>query len=35
VKQFLMGNLQFSADYAYQSFARLKNVQKVTLGVSF
>jgi hypothetical protein len=35
VKQFLMGNLQFSADYAYQAFARLKNVQKVTLGVSF
>jgi opacity protein-like surface antigen len=35
VRQFLMGNLQFSVDYAYQGFARLKNVQKVTLGVSF
>ena len=35
VRQFLMGNLQFSVDYAYQAFARLKNVQKVTLGVSF
>lgn len=35
IKQFVMGNLQFSVDYAYQSFARLKNAQKISLGVSF
>jgi long-subunit fatty acid transport protein len=35
IKQFLMGNFQFSVDYAYESFARLKNAQKISLGVSF
>jgi len=35
VKQFLIGNLQFSMDYAYQDFARLKNAQKITLGIYF
>jgi hypothetical protein len=35
VRQFLLGNLQFSVDYAYQDFTRLKNAQKVTLGISF
>jgi len=35
VKQFVMGNLQLSLDYAYQNFSRLKNAQKVSLGVSF
>jgi len=35
VKEFLIGNLQFSMDYAYQDFARLKNAQKITLGISF
>jgi hypothetical protein len=35
VKQFLLGNLQFSFDYAFENFSRLKNVQKFTLGVAF
>lgn len=35
VKQFLVGNLQFSVDYAYQDFGRLKYVQKLGLGVRF
>jgi hypothetical protein len=35
VKEFVIGNLQFSMDYAYQDFARLKNAQKITLGISF
>ncbi len=35
VKQFVLGNLQFAVDYAYQDFARLKNAQKISLGVAF
>lgn len=35
VQQFLIGNLKFSIDYAYQNFARLKNAQKISLGVTF
>ena len=35
VKQLVMGNLQLSLDYAYQNFSRLKNAQKISLGVSF
>jgi len=35
VKQFVVGNLQFSVDYAYQEFTRLKNAQKITLGIAF
>ncbi len=35
IKQLLLGNLQFSMDYAYQNFARLTNVQKFTFGISF
>jgi opacity protein-like surface antigen len=35
VRQFLLGNLKFSIDYAYQDFKRLKNAQKVSLGVYF
>jgi long-subunit fatty acid transport protein len=35
VRQFLVGNFRFSVDYAYQSFARLKNAQKISLGVAF
>jgi long-subunit fatty acid transport protein len=35
VRQLLLGNLQISLDYAYQSFARLKNAQKISLGVAF
>jgi hypothetical protein len=35
IKQLLLGNVQFCVDYAYQDFKRLKNVQKITLGVSF
>jgi hypothetical protein len=35
VKQFLVGNLQFTVDYAYQDFGRLKYVQKFALGVHF
>ena len=35
VKQFVTGTLRFTLDYAYQNFRRLKNVQKITLGVGF
>jgi long-subunit fatty acid transport protein len=35
VKQFVFGNIKFSVDYAYQDFARLKNAQKISLGVIF
>ncbi len=35
VQQFLVGNLRFSIDYAYQDFARLKNAQKISVGVNF
>jgi hypothetical protein len=35
VKQYMLGNVQFSLDYAFQDFGRLKNIQKVTLGVGF
>jgi hypothetical protein len=35
VKQFLIGNLQFTVDYAYQDFGRLKYVQKIALGIDF
>lgn len=35
VKQYVIGNLLLKLDYAYQDFNRLKNVQKVTLGVEF
>lgn len=35
VKQFLLGNLQVSLDYAYQNFSRLKNAQKISLGIAF
>jgi hypothetical protein len=35
VKQFLIGNLQFSVDYAYQNFNRLKYAQKIGIGVAF
>ncbi len=35
VRQVVMGNLQFQVDYAYQNFARLKNAQKISLGIAF
>ncbi len=35
VKQFLVGNMQLTVDYAYQDFGRLKYVQKLSLGVHF
>jgi hypothetical protein len=35
VKQLLLGNVQFSFDYAYQDMSRLKNAQKFTFGVAF
>ena len=35
VKQFLLGNLQFTFDYAYEDFNRLKYVQKIALGINF
>jgi hypothetical protein len=35
IKQALIGNTQFTIDYAYQDFQRLKNVQKFTVGVIF
>jgi hypothetical protein len=35
VKQSVVGNLQFSFDYAYQDFGRLKNVQKFSIGIIF
>ncbi|MCU0412309.1 MAG: PorV/PorQ family protein, partial [Bacteroidetes bacterium] len=35
VKQYVLGNIQFSLDYAYQDYGRLTNIQKVTLGIGF
>jgi long-subunit fatty acid transport protein len=35
VRQFIVGNLQVSLDYAYQDLSRLKNAQKISFGVSF
>jgi len=35
IKQFLIGNLQFSVDYAWQEFNRLKNAQKFSFGINF
>lgn len=35
VKQNITGSVQFSFDYAYQDFGRLKNVQKFALGILF
>ncbi len=35
IKQFVLGNVEFSVDYAYQDFSRLKNVQKFSLGIGF
>jgi long-subunit fatty acid transport protein len=35
VKQLLLGNLRVSLDYAYQGFSRLKNAQKISLGIAF
>jgi long-subunit fatty acid transport protein len=35
VKEYLVGNVQVSVDYAYQGFARLKTAQKISLGVTF
>jgi hypothetical protein len=35
IRKYLVGHLQFSVDYAYQSFSRLKNAQKMTLGIIF
>jgi hypothetical protein len=33
IKKFVIGNLQFSVDYAFQSFSRLKNAQKITFYI--
>lgn len=35
LKQHLMGNVSIVADYAYQHFGRLNNIQKITLSVCF
>jgi hypothetical protein len=35
VKQNITGTVQFSFDYAYQDFGRLKNVQKFAVGILF
>jgi hypothetical protein len=35
VRQLLLGNVQFSVDYAYQDLSRLKNAQKFTFGIAF
>jgi hypothetical protein len=35
IKKYVVGNLQFTVDYAYQSFSRLKNAQKMTFGINF
>ncbi len=35
VAQALIGNMRFRIDYAYQDFSRLKNTQKISLGVTF
>lgn len=34
-KQYLMGNIGLSVDYAYQDFGRLNNVQKFSLVITF
>ena len=35
VRQTVMGSMQFEANYAYQNFARLKNAQKISIGIAF
>lgn len=35
IKQALLGNVRFFVDYAFQNMSRLKNAQKVTIGVTF
>ncbi len=35
LKQLLLGNLAFKIDYAYQSFGRLTNIQKFSVGIMF
>jgi long-subunit fatty acid transport protein len=35
VRQYVIGNVRFALDYAYQDFSRLTSAQKVTLGVQF
>lgn len=35
VRQYVIGNVRLALDYAYQDFARLASVQKITLGVQF
>ncbi len=35
VAQALIGNVRFTIDYAYQDFKRLKNTQKISVGVTF
>ena len=35
IRQYLIGNVQFRIDYAYQDFQRLTNVQKFSLGIIF
>jgi len=35
IMQYLMGNIQFKIDYAYQDFQRLSNVQKFSIGILF
>ncbi|MGB9772582.1 MAG: PorV/PorQ family protein [Bacteroidota bacterium] len=32
---YIVGNVEIHADYAYQDFGRLKNIQKISLGISF
>lgn len=35
VKQYLVGNVSFKIDYAYQDFGRFSDIQKFTLTISF
>jgi hypothetical protein len=35
IKQYLMGNVEFKIDYAYQDFRRLGGVQKFSVGIVF
>jgi hypothetical protein len=35
VQEYVTGTLRFSVDYAYQNFSRLKNAQKISIGISF
>jgi len=35
IKQAIVGNFQIMVDYTYQDLKRLKNAQKITLGVAF